>query len=124
MLLYAMLIVSSIIWILDVPLGINGHYYMTIPWWDVPLHVLGGFWLGLYIMWVARITGWRVSFIQCIAFVLFVGVSWEIFEWIVHIGGSVFMSYRVDTIKDLIDDSMGGILGFISAKYLQRIWQK
>lgn len=124
MLLYAMLVVSMLIWFLDVILGIDRNYYMTIPWWDVPLHVLGGFWLALFAMWVGRFVRKRVSFMQCIAFVLFVGVSWEIFEVIVHIGGSVFMSYRVDTVKDLLDDCMGGILGFISAKYILRIWRK
>lgn len=124
MLLYAMLIVSMLIWFLDVMLGIDGGYYMTIPWWDVPLHVLGGFWLALFAMWVGRMLGRRVTIIQCLSFVLFVGILWEIFEVMVHIGGSVFMPYYDDTIKDMLDDLLGGILGFIAAKYILVIWRK
>ncbi len=66
---------------------------------------------------VFRMFGIRRTFVQCILIALVVGVAWEIFEYIFDIGGSNFMSYQLDTVKDLFDDMIGGaIAGYIAKK--------
>ena len=120
MLLYLQLAVLSLICFLYVYLGMGYDYFVSLPWWDVLLHVLGGIWLGFFYYWVNALFKIRSSLVYCIFFVFAVGIGWEVFERALHIGGSVFMSYRVDTIKDLLDDCMGGLLGAVVARNVRK----
>lgn len=91
-------------------------WYSTIWWFDMPMHFLGGFWLGLTALWIyfyARKTP-RVgvtamkTLLLGLSFVLIVGVGWEIFE----IGVDRFITLmpfnRLDTASDIFFDLAGG----------------
>lgn len=101
-------------------------------WFDIPLHFLGGAWLGILFLVYFSAEGRSSSggkkyfsnfesekiFIQIIiivGFVLIIGVGWEIFEFLLE---QVFILKNPDlvkmtvgdTLKDLVMDSFGGIL--------------
>lgn len=91
-------------------LGTREHFFLTIFWYDIPMHILGGLWAALAGGWLLSFLGSRANLWQCIAIAFVVGVAWEIFEYALGIGGSVFMSYPIDTAKDLFDDCIGGAI--------------
>ncbi|MDO8576559.1 MAG: hypothetical protein Q7R90_04570 [bacterium] len=110
--LFMQAVVVAVIGVLDVYFGVGQSYFWTIWWWDILLHVLGGVWAGLLGAWVAGFFGIRITLVRCALFALAIGVSWETFEYINSLGGSVFMSYTADIIKDLFDDTLGGALAY------------
>ena len=77
-------------------------------WWDILLHFLGGLWFALLGAFLLSRIGVRVRLLHCLGLALAIGLAWEVFEYIFDLGGSVFMSYRLDTIKDIVDDVLGG----------------
>lgn len=110
--------VLGIIAILYFYFGLHEHFFWTVFWWDIVLHVLGGLWVALAAAWFASLFGYRLTPLQAAICAVVVGIAWELFEYLLDIGGSAFMSYPVDTAKDLIDDAVGGALG---ALFLRRV---
>jgi hypothetical protein len=99
-------------------LGLNSQMYFTVSWWDVVSHILGGLWVALCVAWIATFFKRRLSIIECVALAFGVGVAWEIFEYVNGMGGSIFMSYQLDTAKDLLDDAIGGLIaGYFVNKF-------
>jgi hypothetical protein len=118
-LLYAQAVVLALVAVLDIHFGLNLRYFWIISWWDIPLHMLGGVWIALFGAWIASLFNKRISVFQCVLLALSIGVGWEVFEYAVGLGGSVFMSYRLDTAKDLFDDAVGGtIAGYSVRKFI------
>lgn len=57
------------------------HWYFTIWWFDMPMHFLGGFWLGLLIFWLLKIKEISLpEIIKIIIGFLVIAFGWEIFE--------------------------------------------
>lgn len=104
-------LILALIAFLYLYLGLREGFVFTVFWYDILLHILGGFWSALAIAWFFSVFGVRLSFFQLFSLVLLIGISWEAFEYIFGIGGSNFMSYEVDTVKDTINDLIGGVLG-------------
>lgn len=111
-LLYLQLLIVAIIGFLDIYLGIGKEYFLTVWWWDIILHILGGLWVGLATAWALVSLDKHVHLLLCVAAALTIGIAWEVFEYAAHMGGSIFMSYPLDTTKDILDDSLGGILAW------------
>lgn len=103
------LIVLALVAYLDVHYGLGERFYWRFWWWDILLHMLGGVWVGLASGWLFFLFGMQPSIRSCALAALTIGIGWEVFEYVTHTGGSVFMSYPVDTAKDLLDDVLGGI---------------
>ncbi len=88
-------------------------WYWRIPWFDMPMHFLGGLWLGSVALWWythnAVLTPLRI-FLISLTTVLVVGVLWEFFEFsvdtVVIISGQ---NGILDTTTDIIFDIIGGI---------------
>jgi len=107
-------------------LGISQGYYLIFWPYDIFAHIFGGLGIGLFLIAAARtfwpviLNGNRTAKIVFLVFV--VGLIWEIFEVIYNIAGYSFgtKAYFIDTIKDLIDDVIGGFL----AVYLDRFLNK
>lgn len=105
-------------------LGSARDYYYKFWWWDVVLHTTSGFLLGI-VGWITlfllnqtnRIPqGMRPSFLCffAVTFAVFLGVMWEIFEFVVdRIWPEVnMMSHETgvaDTMHDLIVDTIGAV---------------
>ena len=104
------------------------HYflYWRLLWLDMPMHFLGGIWIGLTILWVYYLSGKfknipenhrRISYVCIIAgtMALIMGIFWEIFELnrISTIAFKKFNGFN-DTISDVLF-AIGGAL--FSARY-------
>jgi len=96
-------------------LAINFFLYWKFWWFDILLHFLGGLWVGLsflqFYFFSNLIKIKKKSnlfiFIFSVLTVLFVGLGWEIFEFIIGVNFSE--NYWSDTILDLIMDTVGAL---------------
>ena len=102
-------------------LAMSWYLYWAYPWFDMPMHFLGGIIIGLgsqtelfeKTMRVRIPTVW-----VCAALVLAVGLLWEVFEWmfvIVNLEG-----YVLDTARDLVLDLAGGSVGYVIASSFRK----
>jgi tellurite resistance protein TehA-like permease len=108
------------------------HLYFYIWWLDIPMHILGGFWvaltsLAIYYAFRGRNENDHSTvfvYALAIASALLVGLVWEVFEFSVDSIVSEFVTKPADIIKDLIDDLIGGVLAavlFASKGYNKKI---
>src|SRR5690606_38538450 len=90
--------------------GIDG-LYVSISGYDIMMHFLGGAGIGLFL--IALLKSFKadaISMRNVIWGVLFIGLIWELFEIYFRITGHPLWTklYYVDTVKDLINDGIGG----------------
>ncbi len=117
---YALVLLIFFIW------GVNTladvlHLYYLIWWFDIPMHMLGGLWVALTSLVIYYHTGWitrkdrSTSFVVAgaIATTLFIGLLWEVFEFSVEHLVKLNDNGLLDTLKDLVDDLIGGTVGTI-----------
>jgi VanZ family protein len=106
-------------------LGSAADYYYKYWWWDIVLHTGSGFLLGI-IGFLALFLLNRTSKLPAgmspaflcffgVTFAVFLGVIWEIFEFVVDgIAPAVNMQSNetgvVDTMQDLIVDTLGAVI--------------
>jgi hypothetical protein len=106
------------------------HWYWTIWWLDIPMHLAGGFLIGmLTLLYVERhrVEHFsRLIFLEKFFLVLgvaaLIGIFWEFYEFFMDV---FFLKHQlalyltqlgaVDTMKDLADDLMGALLAFLVA---------
>lgn len=104
-------------------LAIQFSLFWVYWWFDIPMHMLGGATVALgyqsRFMLKRVVTELSFTLPATILFVMAVGVSWEIYEYVV--GAIVPFGYAFDTIKDLTDDFIGGIIGYYVARSLIRL---
>lgn len=107
------------------------HWYWRVWWLDVPLHMLGGVWLTVFVFWFLRTYKKDLLYgindfellILVIGVIALVGVFWEFYEFFEDL---IFKSDSdwvlrlqvgyVDTLKDLADDILGGLIAFFSLR--------
>ncbi len=84
----------------------------------MPMHFLGGFWLGLFFIYFFHRLGASSNisykyFFKIILPVLVVGVFWEVFEFFAynHFGQNPFDA--LDTVSDIFFDLVGGTFAMI-----------
>ena len=88
-------------------------WYWRVPWLDMPMHFLGGLWVGSVALWFysQSIRGKLYSiFFVSIGAVLIVGGLWEMFEF----SADSLISFSeqnkaIDTASDIMFDIIGGI---------------
>ena len=124
MLLYAQLAILVVLALLNISYGIGQGLYESIWWWDIPAHLLGGVWVGLFAAWVVQLRSGRFSPLYSIGAALGVGIGWELFEHYFSLGHNPHFSYWADTIKDVVMDVVGGALAGYVARVEKIIWQK
>ncbi len=132
------LFLFSVILIIGILQQVAVHFYLywTLSWFDILMHFLGGFWFGYSALWILFFSGYMlvpsrndVKFFILVAFASAIGVGllWEVFEYVTGITfvNDVFHDYVFDTIKDLIMDSLGGIVSaiFLYIAYKKRLVQ-
>ena len=94
------------------------HWYFSIWWSDMPMHFLGGFWLGLVFLWFLKPKDLSFKVIlKIILGVLIIGVLWEIFEVILNRATLQDPFNTLDTLSDICFDLAGG---FISIFYFAK----
>ena len=117
-------LIAAIFVFLSLFLGSARDFYYRYWWWDMVLHTGSGFLLGV-IGWITlfllnrtdRLPGIRPGFMCffAVTFAVFLGVVWEIFEFVVdRLFPAVNMQSNetgvVDTMHDLIVDMAGAVI--------------
>ncbi len=92
------------------------YLYWTYKWVDIPMHILGGIMAGLFTFIFLRAAGFAERTRSLIIGVLIVGVAWEILELLYRVD-VLTVRYWIDTAKDLVNDTIGGIISIY-------IWKK
>lgn len=104
-------------------MGSYFYFYWTMRWFDDVAHFLGGLSVGFFSLWVLFVSGIfgkhqptkRQIFFSSIICGMFVGIGWEIFEYVYHIANPIG-SYQVDTTFDLLADFVGAaVAGWIGS---------
>ncbi|MFA5764269.1 MAG: hypothetical protein WCX27_00445 [Candidatus Paceibacterota bacterium] len=95
-------------------------WYWAYRWSDIPIHILGGFWISLTALWASleighidRITGYkRKAMIVMLSCVILGGVVWEVFELVANITNVSFIGYWSDTLGDISSGFLGGLIAY------------
>ena len=126
---FVLILMLITFWIAMVPIArVDG--FNVFPWLDIPFHLWGGFLLGLiatrviYLLENNRYNGrkfikrgnsdYAFKFLRFImVFVFIFGLFWEVWEYWMYVSGHVPKWGGVmDTIKDLFDDLVGGVIAY------------
>jgi len=97
-------------------LGMKFNLYWFYRWYDIPMHMLGGFWVTLFSLSIYShfsksfpVISYYVKFLYIMLFILLaVTISWEVFELA---GGITFVDdrgYWIDTFADILNAYIGG----------------
>lgn len=116
-LLYTGFGLTLLLWFLNY-IAIINYYFWIIWWYDYMMHFLGGFIIGVIIIWTYYT--WRdvkVSLSTVLLWVIAIGVAWEIYEYMLG-AVSVLQKYEIDTTHDLIMDLIGGSVAYLFASSL------
>jgi hypothetical protein len=99
--------------------GYEHYFFVRLWWWDVPMHLMGGVVAG-FIAATGAITVFKKDPMPMhyILGALLLGGLVELVEYFTGFGRSPFMSYPIDTAKDLIMDGVGGFVAAWSARIL------
>lgn len=103
-------------------LALEFYLYWTYLWFDMPMHVFGGFTvaLGFSMLPFFRIhIPEHLKTLQVyLVVVLAVGLLWELFEYVGGISILAEEDFFNDTSMDLVLDLLGGAVGYYLVKYL------
>lgn len=92
-------------------LAVANYLYWRYPWFDLPMHYLGGMMLGTLL--VSILMHFRPRFYMI--GVAGVAVGWEIFEY--TLGFPRESNYVFDTSLDLLMDTLGATTIYIIARF-------
>jgi hypothetical protein len=112
-------------------LGSMKGFYNSISWWDIFLHCISGVLIACIALdlldrlidkKVRKGIGYWFIFIYVLSFAVFGGVLWEIYEFSVDhlLGTNTQGGGNVDTMTDLIADSVGGLIVAVIAALFQK----
>jgi len=102
-------------------LAVMFSLYMFYWWFDIPMHFLGGFFVGILSLWSfffainyhgSPVTPLKVLVVGVLG-ALLVGLVWELFEYESGLTWNAIGSYQLDTIKDLTMDVLGGYTAYV-----------
>jgi hypothetical protein len=110
--------------------AVLNSWYWTFPWYDMPMHFLGGFWVAVVFAYLNLKFGFGIfkekkfllNLILIISFVALIGVFWEFFEFFSDFfQNSMDISKMAqlgtaDTMGDLFFDLLGGTVFAIIAQ--------
>jgi hypothetical protein len=111
-------------------LALKFYLYWTVMWFDIPMHFLGGFLIGLIVIAIIKrvqlalqksdeiLNKWLL-FISVILAVLVVGLTWEL--WELFVGFTDVLLDKADTVMDVVMDLIGGFTAILYYyfKYLE-----
>lgn len=109
------------------------HLYFFIWWFDIPMHILGGFWIALFSLTLyyrakfpkTKDTTALFVVVFAVAVTMIVGLCWELFEF----SAQTFIERADvhdlgDTLADLVNDFIGAVFAtliFIRMGYNKKI---
>lgn len=90
------------------------YLYSSIPYFDMVMHFLGGFWLSLAFIWLYNKEKLNpVNILKIMLSVLAVGVVWELFEIVVNSSLAKNPFDAFDTLSDLFFDLFGAVCAVV-----------
>jgi hypothetical protein len=99
--------------------ALNFSLYWQFPWFDIPMHILGGIVVALSLLLLASfinsIPERYVSFRWVLIGVLIIGLLWELFEIAIGIP-LIEHDFEADMFLDLAMDLCGGAIGYVLGK--------
>ena len=107
--LFAMILIC-LMWLLNYIAG-TFYLYWTTSWFDMPVHLLAGTALSVIVIWLLKFDKSLNAFVKVFILVVVIGISWEIFEYMI---GQTFAleGHALDTVTDLLMDAIGATLGY------------
>ncbi len=101
-------------------LALGFSLFWRLWWFDLPMHMLGGFIFGLIFLSIYSFGGAfnlsRNGFAHLLwatlAGVFVAGVAWEMFEYYGGLTFQILGNYQFDTIKDIGMDVLGGYMAY------------
>ncbi len=112
--LFAALMLSALLSVLNL-IALEGYWYWKYRWFDTPMHILGGLAIGALCIGLSRT--YRPLTYAGILALAFLG--WEVFEYVFHLSTNQ-PHYLLDTLHDLMNDAVGGLITFLIAR--NTIW--
>jgi hypothetical protein len=107
-------------------LALTLYFYWTISWFDILMHLMGGFVIGLIGLFILLnflgseiIVNKKVSLILVLGFVLVIGLGWELWELFMNF--TSVMEDQLDTVIDIVMDVIGGYFAFLYGK--KHLWK-
>ncbi|MBI4095024.1 MAG: hypothetical protein HY435_02430 [Candidatus Liptonbacteria bacterium] len=114
--------------------GLSKLLYWKIAWYDIPMHLAGGAWVGLLFFYLFEerwgILTDRISaparIIFSLGFAALVGVLWEFYEYFADVfilkKYTIFSAQPglVDTLQDLLNDLIGAVAVAVLWIWFQR----
>ena len=94
--------------------GNKFYWYYSIWYFDIIMHFLGGFWIGLaffYIFSPQNISG-KLIF-KILLLVLCIGIGWEVYEILVNDILAQNPFNFLDTLSDIFFDLFGGLCAML-----------
>lgn len=88
--------------------GLQEFYFWYYPWFDIPLHIVGGLTIGLWgasLAWRRKLSP-QQSFLFLLLLTVAIGSLWEIFEYVSGLTWDK-ADFVFDTLGDLLGD-LGG----------------
>ena len=102
-------------------LALKYSWYWSFRWIDIPMHIIGGFWVSITVLWVSlkighieSINGYKKkALLVILGSVLIVAIFWELFELIFKITSLHDIGYWKDSLCDILNTFIGGVVGFL-----------
>lgn len=119
-----LLLLASVVFATTHYLALTFSLYYLFPWFDIPMHLLGG---AIVALMYAN-TAWCgftlpprfTKLVPTLAFVLIIGLLWEIFE--IWIGIPLIeKGFERDIWFDLFNDLVGGAVGWFIATRITKL---
>ena len=108
--------------------GMLRSWYFAVPWLDIPMHFMGGFWVALLTIWLMKVAPGIFGkpsvlgdLIIILGFTALIGILWEFMEFSIDIliiaKNGLPEIWRTqlgltDTMGDLFFDLLGGLVAF------------
>lgn len=104
-------------------LAIELFLYWRYPWFDIPMHFIGGCVVALGYLslrdFIPKLSSRWFVFLPTVIFVLVIALLWEIFE--LAAGITMQEGYLVDTVADVILGLFGGVTAYFVGSRVKEI---
>lgn len=104
-------------------LAIKFYWYSLVWWFDMPMHFLGGLWVGLAASFVWLYSGWITppknvllgTILTLLISVFLIGFLWEVYEFAVQymIPQGGVLANPLDSLSDIFFDCAGGVVALL-----------
>lgn len=95
--------------------AIQEYIFWRFVWFDVPMHFLGGVALAVLAVGVLR----KRSVFLFSAFLVGIFIAWEVLEFVFGVPREA--NYQFDTALDLLMDTLGAVVVYVTARF--SVWK-